>query len=36
MAKEAELEARFWKALKKDMTMMVGLTGVDETAQPAR
>ena len=31
MAKEAELEARFWKALKKDMTMMVGLTGVDET-----
>jgi len=25
-----ELEERFWKALKSDMTMMVGLVGVDE------
>jgi general stress protein 26 len=25
-----ELEARFWKALKSDMTMMIGLDGVDD------
>ena len=25
-----ELEQRFWKALKSDMTMMVGLVGVDD------
>ncbi len=25
-----DLEARFWKALKSDMTMMLGLTGVDD------
>lgn len=27
MSKEAELEARFWKSLKSDMTVMLGLTG---------
>ena len=25
-----ELEARFWKALQSDMTMMLGLVGVEE------
>jgi general stress protein 26 len=25
-----ELEAKFWKALKSDMTMMIGLDGVDD------
>jgi general stress protein 26 len=25
-----ELEAKFWKALKSDMTVMLGLSGVDE------
>ena len=25
-----ELEAKFWKALKSDMTMMVGLDGVEK------
>ncbi|HEY7690194.1 MAG TPA: pyridoxamine 5'-phosphate oxidase family protein [Dongiaceae bacterium] len=25
-----ELEARFWKALKSDMTMMIGLDGVED------
>ncbi len=25
-----ELEAKFWKALKSDMTLMIGLDGVDE------
>lgn len=25
-----ELEAKFWKALRSDMTMMLGLNGVDE------
>lgn len=30
MAKKNELETRFWKALKSDMTMMVGLASVDE------
>lgn len=27
---EAEIKARFWKALRSDMTMMLGLAGVDE------
>jgi len=31
MAKPAELEAKFWKALKSDMTMMLGISGVDES-----
>ncbi len=26
-----ELEDRFWKSLKSDLTMMLGLTGVDES-----
>jgi general stress protein 26 len=26
----AELEAKFWKALKSDMTVMLGINGVDE------
>ena len=30
MANEQEIEAKFWKALKSDMTMMLGLDGVDE------
>lgn len=30
MADPAELEARFWKALKSDMTMMLGLDGVED------
>jgi general stress protein 26 len=30
MATPAELEARFWKALKSDMTMMLGLDGVED------
>lgn len=30
MATPAELEARFWKALKSDMTMMLGLNGVED------
>lgn len=30
MANEAELEEKFWKALKDDMTVMLGLSGVDE------
>jgi len=34
MSKEAELEAKFWKALKSDMTVMVGLAGEDARAQP--
>ena len=25
-----ELESKFWQALKSDMTMMVGLDGVEE------
>jgi general stress protein 26 len=28
--KPAEIEAKFWAALKSDMTMMLGLDGVDE------
>ena len=30
MSNEVEIEAKFWKALKSDMTVMLGLTGVDE------
>lgn len=30
MANETELAAKFWKALKSDMTMMIGLSGVDD------
>ncbi|MFC7396060.1 pyridoxamine 5'-phosphate oxidase family protein [Chelatococcus sp. GCM10030263] len=30
MTKPAELEAKFWKALKSDMTMMLGISGVAE------
>jgi general stress protein 26 len=29
MPKEAELEEKFWKALKSDMTVMLGLAGVE-------
>jgi general stress protein 26 len=30
MSNEAEIEAKFWKALKSDMTVMLGLTGVEQ------
>jgi general stress protein 26 len=30
MATPEELEQRFWKALKSDMTMMLGLDGVED------
>jgi general stress protein 26 len=30
MSTEQELEAKFWKALKSDRTMMLGLDGVDD------
>lgn len=30
MPTPAELEAKFWKALKSDMTMMLGLAGVED------
>ncbi|MDW5316805.1 pyridoxamine 5'-phosphate oxidase family protein [Rhizobium sp. PL01] len=30
MADEQELQEKFWKALKSDMTVMLGLSGVDE------
>jgi general stress protein 26 len=30
MATPADLEAKFWKALKSDMTMMLGLDGVED------
>jgi general stress protein 26 len=30
MANEAEIRAKFWKALKSDMTVMLGLVGVEE------
>ena len=30
MARERELEEKFWKALKSDRTLMLGLAGVDE------
>jgi general stress protein 26 len=31
MADEQELQDKFWKALKSDMTLMLGLSGVDES-----
>ncbi len=31
MARQDALEAKFWKALKSDMTMMLGISGVDES-----
>ena len=31
MATKRELEDKFWKALKSDMTMMLGLVGVEES-----
>ncbi|WP_200945897.1 hypothetical protein [Rhizobium sp. Leaf391] len=34
MTDEPELQARFWKALKSDMTVMLGLAGVDEDGHP--
>src|SRR3954452_294247 len=30
MSNEAELKEKLWKALRKDMTLMLGLAGVDE------
>lgn len=30
MSNEAAIEAKFWKALRADMTVMLGLAGVDE------
>jgi general stress protein 26 len=30
MKNPAELESKFWKALKSDMTMMLGIAGVEE------
>ena len=30
MAKEREIAGKFWKALKSDMTMMLGLADVEE------
>ena len=30
MSNEAEIEAKFWKALRSDMTVMLGLAGVDD------
>jgi general stress protein 26 len=30
MADQAEIEAKFWKALKSDMTMFLGLDGVED------
>ena len=30
MANEKEIEAKFWKALKSDMTLMLGLDGVED------
>lgn len=30
MHNEVEIEAKFWKALQSDMTLMLGLSGVDE------
>lgn len=29
--KDAEIEAKFWKALRSDMTVMLGLVGVDDS-----
>ena len=30
MSNEAEIEKKFWKALRSDMTVMLGLAGVDD------
>lgn len=30
MTNEAEIETKFWKALRSDMTLMLGLAGVEE------
>src|SRR5687767_2969765 len=30
MANEEQLEAKFWKALRNDMTVMLGLAGIEE------
>ena len=30
MPNDKEIEAKFWKALKSDMTMMLGLDGVED------
>jgi hypothetical protein len=30
MTSSAELESKFWKALRSDMTVMLGLNGVDD------
>lgn len=30
MSNQAEIEAKFWKALRSDMTVMLGLEGVDD------
>jgi len=30
MSNEAQLEEKFWKAIKSDMTVMLGLAGVDD------
>ena len=32
MPDDHEIEAKFWKALKKDMTVMIGLPGVEDSA----
>ncbi|MGZ8283336.1 MAG: pyridoxamine 5'-phosphate oxidase family protein [Allosphingosinicella sp.] len=34
MPSDADIEARFWKALKSDMTVMLGLAGGAHRAQP--
>ena len=34
MPDEREIEAKFWKALKSDMTVMLGLAGSEQRAQP--
>ncbi len=34
MTNPVELKAKFWKALKSDMTLMLGLAGRDEHGQP--
>ena len=34
MTDEAEIEGKFWKALRSDMTVMLGLRGTDGEAQP--
>ncbi|MBO9709643.1 MAG: pyridoxamine 5'-phosphate oxidase family protein [Caulobacter sp.] len=34
MSNEAELKSKFWKALKSDRTVMLGLVGEDDGGQP--